>query len=232
MPFLIGIIILISFILITYLYLRIKINKLLKNYGLISLKDILEQANLEDEEIPKSLSSMDSIYLERIKEDFPNININELKRLSEKIILEYFNAITKKDTKNIKNEKIKAYIDSKIINLKNSKVNYNNIKFHKTVISKYENNNKVATIYFSSSLQYIYNKDNERPKKIQDRFKLEFIYVVDAESVPPSQKVLGLNCPNCNSPIKSLKDKSCQYCQTPIIDIAKRVWSCNDIINY
>jgi len=113
---------------------------------------------------------------------------------------------------------------------------YWNIRFFLDPISdaleKYENNNKVATIYFSSSLQYIYNKDNERPKKIQDRFKLEFIYVVDAESVPPSQKVLGLNCPNCNSPIKSLKDKSCQYCQTPIIDIAKRVWSCNDIINY
>lgn len=232
MPFLIGVLILIIFITTSYFYLKRKITKTLNKYGFGSIKEIIEQAHLEDEQLPKSLSSMDSVYLERIKEDFPDININELKRLSEKIIIECLTAIEKKDSKSIKNEKIKAYIDSKIDDLKNININYSNIKFHKTVVSKYENNNKVATIYFGSSLEYLYQKGNEKVKKIQDRFKIEFIYVIDEEMVPMSQKVLGLNCPNCNSPIKSVHEKTCQYCKTPILDIVKRVWTCNDIVNY
>lgn len=232
MAFLIGVLILIIFIVLCYFFIKSKINKTLNRYGINSVKEIIEKAELEDQELPKSLSSMDSIYLERIKEDFPDVNIYELKRMSEKVILDSLNAIEKKSSKDIKNAKIKAFIDSEIEDLKNSDISYENIKFHKTVVSKYENSNGVATIYFGSSLEYFCKKDNSIKKKIQDRFKLEFIYIIDESKVSKDKKVLGLNCPNCGSPIRTLKNKTCEYCGTKVVDLVKKVWTCNDIVRY
>ena len=58
---------------------------------------MLKNAEMEDETLPKSLSSMDSIYLEQIKRDFPEINIKELKRSCEKEILNLLYSIEQKD---------------------------------------------------------------------------------------------------------------------------------------
>lgn len=232
MPFLIGILILITFILFCYIYIKIKLKRVMTKYGISSLKEIIEKAEFDTEDLPKSLSSMDSVYLERIKEEFPDMNINELKRESEKIILDFLEAIEKKDSSKIKSEKVKAYVDSKINDLKYETITYTSIKFHKTVVNKYENSKTVATIYFSSSLEYFLKQGNKPKKKVQDRYKLEWIYIIDASVVPASKKSLGLNCPNCGSPIKSVKIKKCSYCGTSILDIVKRSWICNDIINY
>lgn len=92
MWFLIGVLILIFFIVFSYFYIKMKLEK----YFGSSLKEIIYKARLEDEELPKSLSSMDSIYLELLKKDFPNLNINEIKRLAETEILNIFKAIEKK----------------------------------------------------------------------------------------------------------------------------------------
>lgn len=232
MAFLIGVIILIVFIVFCYIFIKFKIKKTLNKYGISSIKEVMEKAQLEDEELSKSLSSMDSIYLERIKEDFPDLNINELKRMSEKAILDSLAAIEKKSSENIKSAKLKAFVDSQIEDLKDSEVCYESIKIHKTVVSKYENNKGIATIYFGSSLEYFYKKDNSIKKKVQDRFKVEFIYIIDESKVEANKKVLGLNCPNCGSPIRTLKHKNCEYCGTKVIDLVKKVWTCNDIIRY
>lgn len=228
MAFLIGVIIIVLFIVITYLVIK---NKIRKYFGK-SILEIIHDAKIEDQELPKSLSSMDSIYLEQIKKDFPQLNINELKREAEKIILDSLNSIENKRIKNISNDKIRSFVKSQINDLKTTKVNYDSIKIHKTVISKYENNNGIATIYFGTSLEYLYLKDNKLERKIQDRFKTEFIYVIDENIVPKDKKLVGINCPNCGAPIKDTKKEVCQYCQTKIISLPKRVWVCNDIIRY
>lgn len=204
----------------------------MSKYGISSIKEIIEKTEWENEDLPKSLSSMDSVYLERIKEDFKDININELKRMSEKVILDCLEAIEKKDSSKIKNEKVKAYVDSRINDLKGDSVTYNSIKFHKTVVSKYENSKGIATIYFSSSLEYYIRQGEKIKRKVQDRYKTEMIYIIDASEVPENKKSLGLNCPNCGSPIKSLKTNKCAYCGTINLDIVKRIWTCNDIVNY
>ena len=72
--------------------------KLKKFLGVSSISGLIKDAKKEDESMPKSLSSLDSLYLTRIKEDFPNLNINELKRECEKNILDYFRAIESKDS--------------------------------------------------------------------------------------------------------------------------------------
>lgn len=233
MYFLIGIVILILFVIFCYFFVKRKIKLFtLKYLGTSDIKGAIEAAQIEDQEVPKSLSSMDSIYLEQINRDFPDVNINELKRMSEKVIIDCYNAIELKDSSNIKNEKIKSFVNSMINDLGNDSASYDSIKIHKTVVSRYENSAGLATIHFSSSYEYFYKRGNSISKKVQDRCRVEYIYVIDVDKVSDSQKVFGLNCPNCGSPIKKLGIKNCSYCGTSIINIVSKSWNCNDIVRY
>ena len=115
--------------------------------------------------------------------------------------------------------------------MKDSNVVYNHIKIHKTVVNNYEKNDSVATITLASSVEYFYKKDNEPGKKKQVRFKCEYIYIIDSLKVG-NVKALGLNCPNCGAPIKTLGHKYCEYCNTGVIDIVKKNWIINNIKEY
>lgn len=232
MKFLIGVIILITFLLFVYFYFRYKFRKIAKHYlGTTDIKKVLEKAELENENTPKSLGSMDSIYLDNLKHDFKDININELKRLAESVILEIFNCLQTKDLSKLstKNEKIIAYVKNKLNDFQD--INISNMKIHQTVLNKYEKEKGIATIYLATSFEY-FKKENGIKKKVQKRIKTEYIYVIDSNQVKGSLKVLGLNCPNCGAPIKSLAKKVCSYCQTGIVDLVKKSFVLNDIYEY
>ena len=93
------------------------------------------------------------------------------------------------------------------------------------------NENGVITISFGSSFQYFLNVDG-KSVKTQDRARVEFIYIIDTDKVLNDKKVLGLNCPNCGSPIKSLGNKSCSYCGSGIKEIFGKIFTCNNIKRY
>ena len=232
MKFLIGVIILITFLLFVYFYFRYKFRKISKHYlGTTDIKKVLEKAELENENTPKSLGSMDSIYLDNLKHDFKDININELKRLAESVILEIFNCLQTKDLSKLstKNEKIIAYVKNKLNDFQDTDIS--NMKIHQTVLNKYEKEKGIATIYLATSFEY-FKKENGIKKKVQKRIKTEYIYVIDSNQVKGSLKALGLNCPNCGAPIKSLAKKVCSYCQTGIVDLVKKSFVLNDIYEY
>ena len=233
MWFLIGIVLLIIFIVFCYFFVRNKLRNISMKYlGTTDIKSVIEKAQLEDEELPKSLSSMDSVYLEQIKKDFPDININELKRMCEKEIINAYRAIENKDTSGISSGKIKSFVASAIDDLGNESVSYDDLSIHKTVVAKYEKSGGVATIYFATSFQYIMKKSNGISKKVQDRVRCEYIYIIDASKVEEYEKVLGINCPNCGAPVTSLGNKSCSYCGTGIVDVVNKVWIINDLVRY
>ena len=222
MWFLLGVLILVGFVVFIYFFIK---NKLKNMFGQ-DISSIIKQARIEDEMIPKSLSSMDSIYMPLLQEDFKDLNINEIKRMAEKNILDILHALETKDTSNLKG-KMKKIAEIKIEDSKKKIYTFDNIKIHNTVLSKYQRNQSIATITISSSFEYISND-----KKVQDRAKVEFIYIIDELQLKPNQNVIGLNCPNCGAPIKMLGNKYCSYCQTGIKDIVKKSWICNDVTFY
>ena len=231
---LILIIVILFLLLGAYFYIKKRVSGFTTKYfGTSDLKEVIEKSELLDSETPKSLSSMESISLNRIKDDFPDMNINELKSMVEKSILDCLNAIEDKDINNIsiKSDKVISWINSRINDLKDTKVRYDKVKFHRTVVNRYEKRGGIATIYFQSALEYFYKENNNIGKKFQDRFKLEFIYIIDESKVEESKKVLGLNCPNCGATITSLGEKVCKYCGTGIKDIVKKTWTLNNIKN-
>ena len=219
---------------IFYFFMKNKISDFTNKYfGTTDLKEAIEKSEVLASETPKSISSMENLYLPKIKNDFPDLNIKELKSMAESAILDCLNSIENNKIKNKNyNFKINSWIKSKIEDLKNNSVHFDSIKFHKTSISRYENNAGIATIEFQASLEYFYKKGNEIGKKIQDRFKIEYIYIIDENKVDVDKKVLGLNCPNCGAPINHVGVKTCVYCGTGVKEIVKRVWSLNNIINY
>ncbi len=233
--FIILIIVLILVVLALSLFfiIQLKARRFLKTYfNASSFKDALENSEIEAMETPKSVSSMDSLYLNKIETDFPNLNMNELKSSSEKAIIETLKAIENKDFDALKeSERVNSYIKSRIDDLGENNALYKDIKFHKTVVNKYERNSKIATIYLASSLEYFYKNGSEVGKKIQTRYICEYIYIIDAEKIG-NVKALGLNCPNCGAPIKTLGNKYCEYCSTGVVDTIKKNWILNNIKEY
>lgn len=226
---------LIIFIIVLLLIAQKKIRELLlKYFGTSDLKQAIEKSELTAENTPKSLSSMESLYLYKIHDDFPELNINELKSMAESNIINCLSCIENNniDLINNSNEKIKSYVKSKIQDNDSKSVSYSDINIHQTVVNKYEKNVGIATIFFETGLDYKYKCNNNAYRKIQDRYKTEFIYIIDEDKVNSNQKAIGLNCANCGAPVKSVGEKTCYYCGSGVSDIVKRTWSLNNIKSY
>ena len=228
MYFLIGVIILILFLIIFYFILKAKIIHFFQRLGfpISQLDDIIRDVRLDEEDTPKSLASMDSIYLKKIEKDFPSIEISKLKRKAESILMDIYHSIEKSDVSNL-NGKMKAFAEEEILNGNNS---ISDLKIHNTVISNYNKNKSKATIIFSIAYQYYLLKDGIK-KKIQDRVRIEFIYtlVLEEESKFP---ILDYHCPNCGSPFSNIDDDSCSYCGSKLLKIFNRIFICNNIVHY
>ncbi len=229
-----GIVLLVASIvaLSIFIYFKIKVRKLLDDAGYKgqNIGDIIREARLQDEVEPKSLASMDRIYLSQIKEDFPGINISEIKRQAEETILDCYSCVENKDSKKLKG-KIKSFVDKMISEYDGKNVKFDNFKIHNTVLSNYKKDGKTASIFFSSAYEYDL-RVNGKGKKIQDRAKVEFIYVIDEAELSDKQNVIDIHCPNCNSPITNLGNHKCSYCGTVVVLVLGRVFACNDIKRY
>ena len=202
-----------------------------------SLKQAIENSKIADSENKKSVYSMEYIYLDSISKDFPALNINELKSSAEMNIRNILYAIETKNTKNLqnKNDRIYHYVESKIEDLKDNKVKIDNINFHKTVLNKYEKKNGIVTMYFQTSMEYFYKKNDELGRKIQTRYDTEFIHVIDTSDMSYKIKTFGINCPNCGAPVKDIDNPHCEYCTSGLIipesgvEAVKHIWFLNNI---
>lgn len=226
MFFLIGVIILIVFIVSTYIYFTGRVRQVFGS----DLLTLIKQARLEDEVLPKSLSSMDSIYLENIRRDYPDVNIPEFKRKSEKYILDYLHAVEKKNTSDLKG-KLKSLAEAAIEDLNGKEVKFDDIKFHNRVLDRYRKESGLAIITIGCSFEYIKKYDGKE-KKIQDRARVEYIFVSEYEKVDNTKKQFAINCPNCGSPYINQANKECSYCGTLVYPIIKNSWVLNDVTFY
>ena len=221
------------FVLSLYFYVRVKTKNFLKEYfDASSFREAFEKSEYDTRETPKSISSMDSVYLTHLKDDFPGINVNELKSMAENCILDVLNAVEIKNVKNLTKYpgKIVSYAEKLIEDTKGKQVSYDNIKIHKTAITTYGHDKVTATVTFSTALEYICKKEGDKAgKKVQDRFKTEVVYVIDAEKYGKFRDSIGINCPNCGAPIMTLGEKKCAYCGTTIMIITKNAWIVNNI---
>ncbi|MBO5143525.1 MAG: zinc ribbon domain-containing protein [Clostridia bacterium] len=230
------ILVLILIILITlivcFLYVKNKIENFSRKW--FGTKDFFEGLNKQKElmeETPKTPYGIDSLILPEIIKDFPNLNVNEMKKYAENSILLTLKSIQNKRLEKFSNANVefKNNLENIINEHKenNLKLSITNIKMHKTVINKYDQEESKCRLIFQTAVGYKVNKNGET-KKYEERFNTEFIYVYNYKNIE-SHESISLKCPSCGAPIQDLGVKTCPYCKSGIIDLATKTWVLNNI---
>lgn len=230
--------------LLIYLFIRSIMNKF--GFGdrtIKSLYDETKEAEALEKTRHKQVSGMTKMLLPEIQRDFKDFNEKEIYLLVEKALTAIFNSLENEDSSYLKDDEfniIKQKIDEQIVDLQNNNISYryDDIIFHKHAIKSYKKQKDVATLEISTSLEYYYNKRKNNKDishdqvKRQTRYTIQLVYIIDNTKTGFDINVLGLHCPNCGSPIKSLDQKECSYCKGAInIQIASLL-KCWKIVNY
>jgi len=235
----------ITILLLMYIAIKVILNKF--GFGSKSLLTLYNEAikvRESEEQKPKQLGGMTNVLLPIIREDFKDFSEKEFYYLVEKSLRNIFQAINEKnsnkllknDTFNLINDKIRLYIED--LNTFNKKYTYNDIVFHNHTIKNYTKKNGMINLEISSSLEYYYEEYFEgkivfkKEYKKQARYTTTFVYIIDTKVAGFDINVLGLNCPNCGSPVTSLNQQSCKYCKTVLNIQVANLLKCWKIIDY
>lgn len=224
--------IILIFLVSIYLNIKTKLSMLSKKvFGTSNIIEGFKNQELELSNNPKSVASLDSVEIPKILEDFPNLNVSEIKSMADNAIIMYYKSLEKGKVQFISNatDKFNNKIQTNIEELQNNNIKYSDIKIHRTVINSYKKNKGICTITTQTSLEYIKKKNNDT-RKIQERVNTELIYIYDDSKLEEKYGV-SLNCKNCGAPIKDLGNKSCPYCGTGVIDYSSKTWKVDDLYN-
>lgn len=205
-------------------------------FGTDSLREGFAQVEEEYATTPKSVSAMTSMYLPRIKRDFPEFQYDEMKVRAENVLTSYLMAISAGNPGELTegSRELKDRLEMHITQLKaqGEKETFENIKLHRTEIANYQKRNGRCIITFQAALQYKYSLRDENgkfttcDKLMQERYNVDLVYIQDRELVEDERDLsLGINCPNCGAPVSGLGSKVCEYCGTPVIELNIYAWT-------
>ena len=207
-------------------------------FGTNDLNKIQDMMTDELANRPKSVSGMTSLLLPKINKDFPDFNYDEIKVRAENILVSYFNAIDKEDPELAKEAgndimwQIKSYLEG--LNHNNKREHFEEPTVHKTEITSYVKSEGRCTITLQSAAGfYHYITDStggvvsgSKEHLYQTRYNISLFYIQDRELVENDiDGVLGLHCPNCGAPVKSLGAKNCEYCGSFVQEINIHSWT-------
>ena len=211
-------------------------------FGTSDIKKAAEQMKQEYSQTPKSVSAMTSLMLPRISADFPDFVYDEMKERAENVLVSYLRAIDGNNASVLKdgNQELKDSLTDKLqmLNDKNLTEQFDLIHIHRTEISQYRKDAGRCIITFQTSLECIHYIQDAEGKiiegsteyKYQTKFDTDLIYIQDRDVVEnEKENALGINCPNCGAPIKSLGAKFCEYCGSAIVELNIHAWSFSSI---
>lgn len=184
-----------------------------------SLIEMIKENEQNIATTPKTLSVTESLYLDKIKKDFPELNLTLAKTYVSEIVTDYLRFLETGDNKELTKDCTENFVTqaSSFVDGKER----TNIKFHRTVINGYRKTNDEANIIFQTSCQYIMNGRMQ-----QTRFEITYIYFLEET---PENRTISLKCPNCGGPIEYTGQKICKFCGCGLVDTIKRTWKFNTI---
>ncbi len=224
------------------LYVKYRIEKFSQQY--FGIKSIAEGVNRIANDVattPKSVSSMTSLMEPQIVRDFPEFVWDEFKHKAENMLKSALTAISTGRLYSLPrdiSEDVRQQIVNTIQDNEEAEVDehYDSIKIHQTEIANYRKANGKCIITIQSAVQYYHYKekkgkvisgDKERLK--QTKYNIELLYIQDSQMAGLDNTV-GLTCPNCGAPIKSLGAKFCDFCGSGVVPINIKVWSLHNFV--
>ncbi len=211
-------------------------------FGTSDIMEGFRQAEQEYALTPKSVSAMTSLYLPKIKRDFPEFQYDEMKVRAENALTSYLLAVDKMNAGVLKegNQELHDKLEMRIEMLKGAgrREHFGSIRIHRTEISDYKKRNGRCIITFQTALQYYHTLEDENGRLLegksdlltQSKYNTDVIYIQDREIVEDERDLsLGLNCPNCGAPISGTGNKVCEYCGTPVVELNIYAWTFSNI---
>ena len=199
--------------------IRRRTRRFLNSAEVCLLRELVRSAQageLQQEDQPKSLSGMTSIYLPQILRDFPEFNWEELRAEVEQSVKELL------ETKNVRSAGA--------------------VRIHKTVISRYQKYNGTASILCETAAEYWPQAENghvcggvyrkQEPQKMTQVYKkqtvcaAELLYVYDPGLSGAAASVI---CPNCGAPVEKLGAKQCRYCGSVLHVSGIMAWTVQNV---
>lgn len=211
-------------------------------FGTSDLREGFRQVEQEYAATPKSVSAMTSLYLPKIKRDFPEFQYDEMKSRAENVLTSYLLAVDGMDPGILTegNRELQDKLEMRIQMLKGAgkREHYKSAKIHRTEISDYKKGSGRCIITFQTSIQYYHTVVDESGKLLegssemltQSKYNTDVIYIQDRNLVEDERDLsLGLNCPNCGAPIGGTGSKVCEYCGTPVVELNIYAWSFSNL---
>ena len=222
-----------------------KLNSLTRRYlnkNLGETAKMISQGIKEETTLPKPITDLTAAYKPQIDRDFPGYGYQRMEAMTKQGLLNTLNAIEAEDASNIPDASpVLAGLVEGIIGdnrSKNIKVFYDNVKIHKTAISRYKSTKEYADAVFEISCQYNHYCTDEAGK-IKEGSKTELTQAAYRVKLSYNQNVYdekGLNssytrnCPNCGAPVSVIGGNSyCEYCGSGVKMIEERVWQINSV---
>ena len=185
----------------------------------------VQNGELQQEDQPKSLGGMTSIYLPQILRDFPEFNWEELQAAVEA-------------------ERYERYFWRRRMCEAAGAV-----RIHKTVISRYQKYGGTASILCETAAEYWPQAENQvmcaeacnvrqsakephgqngtqQIRKKQTVCAAELLYVYDSVL---SGTAASLVCPNCGAPVEQLGAKQCRYCGSVLEVSGANAWKVQNV---
>lgn len=193
-------------------------------------------------ETPRSLHGMTSVYMPMIKRDFPELDVEQYMNKTKSLLRNYFTAVESKRLSGISEEvtpNLKNYIQGIVDQLSSvgNTQHYEDVNIYDVQIARYIKNGATVTIVFEAAVGYFsYITDmtenvvfGSRENRMQTVYEVGLMYIQDVDLVHNRATALGVTCPNCGAPIKTLGEKFCEYCGSAIKEINIRSWKFNSV---
>ena len=174
----------------------------------------IKDADVREQETPKSLNAMDSLLLPQIMKDFPEYN---RAMLEERVIrdagLYYESALAGRVLldKGVSFSLRDGLLDKLPGDVKGG------ISVRRVALAAYDRRGRDKLITYQAAVQYE-GKDERRRQK---RLSLTYIasYVSD-----PTNNIEVIKCPNCGAPVPTMGEKVCSYCGSALTVYAGAGW--------
>jgi len=186
---------------------------------------------------PKSLSGMDAVYGPQVAQDFPELNLDELKMRAERLAYTTLEAIGSENFDNLSehSELYNSQLTSYLASLQSVGEHelFADIKIHRTVLADYRKDAGTCRLAFEMAIEADYSRLPSGSQLIaggqgirQFAGLIEALYIQDLTlSDLQSQDALAFNCPNCGAPVSEIGTRQCSYCNAAIEPLNSRVWT-------
>lgn len=197
----------------------------------------LKRATMEK----KSLHGMDNIYGPRIAKNFPGLNLDQMKGLSQNLLKQTLTALSGgepgplKEADRMYREELEREIAANAET--DRRVSYRDVRIDRVVVSDYRVEAGLHRITFQLSFTAIYAVydgsgaliDGDEDEAYGRRASLSMIYIQDLKRLEGKyQSAFAAVCPHCGAPLEGLGAQHCLYCGSPVEPVHLRVWKFND----